>query len=128
MDRTIQALNERGKSIKGAKLLILGFAYKKDIDDSRESPSLKLIALFREKGAKVSYNDPYIPASSGHREYPGVEFRSVSLTAKRLKDADAVIIATDHSVYDFDWIVRNSKLIVDTRHAVRRRSRKVVKA
>jgi len=126
--KTIEALNERGRSIKGAKVLVLGLAYKKDIDDSRESPSLKIISLFKAKGAKVSYNDPYIPHLVGHREYPGLELRSVPLTKALLKKADAVVISTDHSSYDYGWIVKNAPLVIDTRNAVKRRRKNVVKA
>jgi len=126
--KTIEALNERGRSVKGAKVLVLGLAYKKDIDDSRESPSLKIISLFKAKGAKVSYNDPYIPHLVGHREYPGLELKSVPLTKALLRKADAVVISTDHTAYDYDWIVRNSKLVIDTRNAVKRRRKNVVKA
>ena len=128
MERTVAALNERGKSIKGAKILVLGLAYKKDIDDSRESPSLKLISLFKGKGAKVSYNDPFIPRAVGHREYPGLDLSSVPLSAARLKKADAVVISTDHTAYDYAWIAKHAPLVVDTRNAVKRRRRNVVKA
>jgi len=127
-EKTVTALNERGKSIKGAKVLVLGLAYKKDIDDSRESPSLKIISLFRAKGAKVSYNDPFIPKLAGHREYPGMELRSVPLTPALLRKSDAVVISTDHTSYDYDWIVKHAPLVVDTRNAIKRRRKNVVKA
>jgi len=128
INKTLEALAEKGKSFKGSKILVLGIAYKKDIDDQRESPSLKIISLLQKKGAKVEYNDPYVPESSGHREYPGMSLKSVPLTAKRLRQADAVIIATDHTSYDFGWIVKNAKLVVDTRNAVKTGSKKVIKA
>ena len=127
-EKTVAALNERGKSIKGAKVLVLGLAYKKDIDDSRESPSLKIISLFQAKGAKVSYNDPYIPKLAGHREYPGMELASVPLTPALLRKSDAVVISTDHTSYDYDWIVKHAPLVVDTRNAIKRRRKNVVKA
>lgn len=127
-EKTVDALNDRGKSIKGAKVLVLGLAYKKDIDDSRESPSLKIISLFREKGAKVSYNDPFIPKLAGHREYPGMELLSVPLTPAVLRKSDAVIISTDHSAYDYDGIVKHAPLVIDTRNAIKRRRKNVVKA
>ncbi len=127
-EKAIEALNAQGRSIKGAKVLVLGLAYKKDIDDSRESPSLKIITLLREKGAKVSYNDPYVPRVVGHREYPGLELKSVPLTRALVRKCDAVIIATDHSAYDYDMIARNAKLVVDTRNAIKRRRKNVVKA
>jgi UDP-N-acetyl-D-glucosamine dehydrogenase len=128
MEKTVAALNARGKSVKGAKVLVLGLAYKRDIDDSRESPSLKIISLFQKKGARVAYNDPYIPRAVGHREYPGLDIKSVPLTTARLKKMDAVIIATDHSSYDYKWIVKHAPLVVDTRNAVKKTRRNVVKA
>ena len=126
--KTIEALNKKGKSVRGARILILGIAYKKDIDDQRESPALKIISLLQNKGAKVSYNDPYVPQSYGHRDYPGLELKSVALTEKMLKKFDAVIIATAHSDYDFEWIAENSSLIVDTRNAIKNKKNNVVKA
>jgi UDP-N-acetyl-D-glucosamine dehydrogenase len=114
--RTIDALNERGKSIKGARILILGAAYKKDVDDMRESPSIRLIEILGEKGAKVSYNDPYIPKFPHLRQHK-ITLKSQELTAELLKRQDAVVIATDHSIYDYQWIVKNSALVVDSRNA-----------
>ncbi len=126
--KTIEALNKKGKSVKGAKILILGIAYKKDIDDQRESPALKIINLLQNKGAKVSYNDPYADQSYGYREYPDLKLKSIPLTEKMLKEFDAVIIATAHSDYDFEWIAENSSLIVDTRNAIKKKRNNVVKA
>ena len=126
--KTIEALNKEGKSARGARILILGIAYKKDIDDQRESPALKIISLLQNKGAKVSYNDPYVHQSYGHRDYPGLELKSVALTKKMLKEFDAVIIATAHSDYDFEWIAENSSLIIDTRNAIKKKKNNVVKA
>ena len=128
IDKTLEALAEKGKSIKGSKILVLGIAYKKDIDDQRESPSLKIISILQKKGAKVEYNDPYVSKSSGLRGYPGMSLKSVPLTAKRLQQADAVIIATDHSSYDYNWIVKNAKLVVDSRNAVKKPRKNVIKA
>jgi UDP-N-acetyl-D-glucosamine dehydrogenase len=128
VNKTVEALNWRGKSIRGARILVLGIAYKKDIDDQRESPALKIISIFKQKGARVAYNDPYVPRSTGHREYPGINLRSVALTPKRLRASDAVIIVADHSAYDFDRIVRNAPLIVDTRNVIKRKRRNVIKA
>ena len=128
ISKTVEALGERGRSIKGARVLVLGIAYKKDIDDQRESPSLKIITLLQEKGAKVAYNDPHIAELGPTREYPGFIIRSVPLSARRLKTTDAVIIATDHSAYDFDWIVKNSRLVVDTRNVIKKKRSNVVKA
>lgn len=128
VSKTVETLNARGKSIKGAHILMLGVAYKRDVDDQRESPSLKIISLLQEKGAKISYNDPYVPESKGHRDYPDLNLRSIPLTEKALKRADVIIIATDHSVYDYDWIVKNASLVIDTRNAVKKKRKNVIKA
>ena len=128
--KTMEALNECKKSIKGSKVLVLGLAYKKDIDDLRESPSIELIELLRQKGAKVDYNDPYIPKTHKQRQH-NLGMTSKKLSAKMLAGYDVVLISTDHSDYDYDWIVKNAKLVVDTRNAtaaVRRCRKKIVKA
>jgi len=127
VQKTIEALNDRGKSIRGAKVLILGVAYKKDVDDVRESPALKIIKLLLEKGASVEYNDPYIPLMPPTRKYK-FNMRSVPLDGERLKESDVVILVTDHTAYDYDWILQNASLIVDTRGAIRKASHKVVRA
>ena len=114
------ALNEREKSLKGSKILLLGVAYKKDVDDLRESPSLKLLELLTERGAKLDYNDPYFPALFKMRHYDFSNMKSVELTPERLGIYDCVLIATDHSSYDYEAIVRHCKLVVDTRNATRR--------
>ncbi|AQQ71519.1 UDP-N-acetyl-D-glucosamine 6-dehydrogenase [Limihaloglobus sulfuriphilus] len=116
--RTMDALNEHKKSLKGSKVLLLGLAYKKDIDDVRESPSMELIELLVDKGAKVDYNDPYIPKTPKMRMY-NLGMKSKPLTEKSLAGYDAVLIATDHSDYDYKWIVKNAKLVVDTRNATK---------
>jgi UDP-N-acetyl-D-glucosamine dehydrogenase len=116
IQRTMEALNDKGKSIKGANLLILGVAYKKDVDDPRESPSFKLMELFKKNGAEVRYNDPYIPALWAGRQY-AFDLESTPLTKESLGKADCVILATDHSVYDYDFILEHAKIIVDTRNA-----------
>jgi len=128
--QTMEALNQRKKSLKGSKILVLGLAYKKDIDDVRESPSIELIELLKEKGAKVDYNDPYIPRTHKQREHD-LKMASKKLSAKMLGGYDAVLISTDHSDYDYKWIVKNSKLVIDTRNAtkhVRSGRSKIVKA
>jgi UDP-N-acetyl-D-glucosamine dehydrogenase len=126
--KTVEALGERGRSLKGSRILVLGIAYKKDIDDPRESPSVKIVSLLQKAGARVSYNDPFIPRATGYREYPDMDLKSVPATPARLRAADAVIIATDHSAYDFDRIAGTARLVIDTRNAVKRRRRNVVKA
>jgi len=128
VNKTMEALAARGKSLKGSRILVLGIAYKKKIDDQRESPSLKIISILRAKDVRVEYNDPYVPESSGHREYPGLKLKSVPLTAARLRAVDAVIIATDHSCYDYDFIVKNARLVIDTRNAVKTPRKNVIKA
>jgi len=128
--KTTEALNEHRKSLKGSKVLVLGLAYKKDIDDLRESPSIELIELLREKGAKVDYNDPYIPRTHKQRQHD-LKMVSKKLSAKMLSSYDVVLISTDHSEYDYKWIVKNAKLVVDTRNAtaaVASAGKKVVKA
>src|SRR5580704_5474209 len=116
----ITALNEHEKSVKGSRILLLGVAYKKDVDDLRESPSLKLLELLTERGAKLDYNDPYFPALHKMRHYDFSNMKSVELTPQNLARYDCVLIATDHTSYDYDAIVTNSKLVVDTRNATRR--------
>jgi UDP-N-acetyl-D-glucosamine dehydrogenase len=128
VDRTVEELNKRGRVINGAKVLLLGIAYKKDVDDQRESPSLKIITLLKNKGAKVDYNDPHVPLSSGHRDYPELNMKSVKLDEAALKRYDAVIITTAHTAYDYNWIVKHSHLVIDTRNAVKRKWKNVVKA
>ena len=114
------ALNERQKSVKGSKILVLGVAYKKDVDDLRESPALKLLELLTGRGATLDYNDPYFPALFKMRHYDFSEKRSVELTPASIGSYDCVLIATDHSSYDYEAIVRDAKLVVDTRNATRR--------
>jgi len=130
VQKTIEALSGQGKSVNGAKVLILGLAYKKDIDDLRESPSLKLMELFKEVGAEVDYNDPYVTTPPRLRKYK-LERGSVPLTAENLAAYCCVVIATDHSVYDPAFILENSRLIVDTRNMMKNgngNSAKVFKA
>jgi len=111
-----RALNTVKKALKGSKILVLGLAYKKNIDDIRESPSIELIELLRTHGAVVDYNDPYVPTTHKQREHD-LRMKSVPLTPARLKRYDCVLISTDHDDYDYEMIVRNAKLVVDTRNA-----------
>jgi UDP-N-acetyl-D-glucosamine dehydrogenase len=117
VEKVVDGLNKQEKMTSHAKVLVLGLAYKKDIDDTRESPSLKLIELLMQKGAEVDYNDPYIPHTRKMRMY---DFKksSVPLSQATLKKYDCVVIATDHSSYDYEFIVKNSSLVVDTRNVV----------
>lgn len=115
VSQAVDALNEHGKSVQGAKVLILGASYKKNIDDMRESPSLKLIEILREKGAEVDYNDPYVPKLPPTRKYK-YDMSSVELTKENLQSYDLVLLSTDHDDYDKELIRKHSKLIVDTRN------------
>lgn len=130
VDKVMNALNEHEKSIKGSKVLVLGAAYKKDIDDPRESPSFKLMEILLDKGAVVDYNDPLIPELPAMRKYD-IQRKSVELTPDNLAKYDCVLISTDHSAYNWDFIVQNAKLVVDTRNAtgnVMENRDKIVKA
>ncbi|MDD3581756.1 MAG: nucleotide sugar dehydrogenase [Desulfobacca sp.] len=117
VERTVQALNARGRSINGARILVIGIAYKKDVDDMRESPSLKLIELLKQQGASVDYHDPYIPVMPRTRRHQ-FDMHSIPLTPDNLKSYDVVLIATDHSSLDFESIITHASLIVDTRNVI----------
>jgi UDP-N-acetyl-D-glucosamine dehydrogenase len=119
VSRVADALNEHGKPVKGSKVALLGMAYKKDVDDPRESPGFELMELLLHKGAAVSYNDPHIPVLPRMRRWPELRMSSQPLTAEYLGEQDCVLIATDHSAYDWPWVVANSRLVVDTRNATR---------
>ena len=115
VSRILEALSARGKSLKGAKVRVLGVAYKKDVGDARESPALKIIQILHEKGAEVSYNDPYIPRI----QMPAGDMESVELSKECLASADCVVIATDHSCYDMRDVAASAELVFDTRGATR---------
>ncbi|MFQ5787484.1 MAG: nucleotide sugar dehydrogenase [Thermodesulfobacteriota bacterium] len=116
IERTIDALNLNKKSLNGSRILMLGVAYKKDIDDDRESPGYTIMKLLLEKGALVSYNDPWVPMLKSSRKY-NFQMKSTPITPEVLREMDAVIIVADHSAYDFAEIVKHSNLIIDTRNA-----------
>jgi len=116
VERTAEALNNYKKSLNGSHILIIGIAYKKDIDDDRESPGYAIMEMLLEKGAEVIYNDPWIPELKPSRKYD-FKMKSVPLTPDVLSKTDAVIIITDHSDYDFAEIVKHSHLVIDTRNA-----------
>jgi UDP-N-acetyl-D-glucosamine dehydrogenase len=117
VDRTVEAVNRAGKSIVGATVLVLGLSYKPDIDDDRESPSFEIIELLQERGAKVSYCDPFIPAARKGRKHD-LDLRSVPCTAEELAKYDAVLVATLHSVFKDQTLYRQAKLVIDTRNIV----------
>ncbi|HOA73854.1 MAG TPA: nucleotide sugar dehydrogenase [Phycisphaerae bacterium] len=116
VEHVIKALNTRKKAINGAKILVLGLAYKPNIDDIRESPSIELIELLKQAGAKVDYNDPHVPTTHKQREHD-LRMKSVPLTPRKLAEYDCVVISTNHDAYDYQMIVDNAKLVVDTRNA-----------
>lgn len=119
IERTQLALNEHSKSLKGANVLALGIAYKKNIDDPRESPSAEIIELLRDRGAEVSYHDPHLPVFPSMRKHR-IDLKSVALTATTLAAADCVLILTDHDAVDYSAIAQHAKLVVDTRNAMAR--------
>jgi UDP-N-acetyl-D-glucosamine dehydrogenase len=130
VERSMEALSRQKKAIYGAKVLILGASYKKDIDDMRESPTLKLIEIFAEKGASVDYNDPFVPKLFKMRKY-NYDLNSVELTAENIAGYDLVVLSTDHTQYDYKFIAEKASLIVDTRNAFAKngvQSENIVKA
>ena len=124
--RLAEFLNEHGKPIKGSKVLLLGMAYKKDVDDPRESPSFVLMEELLRRGADLSYNDPHVPTLPPMRHHDLPEMHSVDLTPETLAAQDCVLIATDHSAYDYDEIVRHAPMVLDTRNAVKSREHETV--
>jgi UDP-N-acetyl-D-glucosamine dehydrogenase len=116
--RTMEALNDRGIAMRGARILMLGVAYKKDIDDMRESPAVHIIELLQKRGALVVYHDPYVPRMPRMRQHH-LDMVSVPLTDRAIEDSDAVLIATDHSAIDYGRVVAKAPLVVDTRNATR---------
>jgi UDP-N-acetyl-D-glucosamine dehydrogenase len=119
VEKVIEGLNEIGKPVRGSRIGILGVAYKKDVDDPRESPSFKLMELLAGQGAILSYNDPHIPVLPSMRHYDVPRLASEPLTADYLARQDCILIATDHSAYDWEMIARHARLVVDTRGALR---------
>ncbi|MGF1510261.1 MAG: nucleotide sugar dehydrogenase [Myxococcota bacterium] len=118
VDGVMRALNRHRKSINGAKILILGIAYKKNVDDVRESPALKIIDLLQEAGAQVIFNDPHCPVMKKTRKFD-LEVKSVDLTPELLQSQDAVLVVTDHDAYDWSFIARHAPLLIDTRNATK---------
>lgn len=128
--KVMEALNDRRKALNGSKVLILGLAYKKNVDDMRESPSLRLIEILREKGAKVDYHDPYIPTMPPIRRYH-FDMKSVPLTPENIAKYDVILIATAHDKVNYARVVKHARLVVDTRNAtvnVKQGREKIVKA
>jgi UDP-N-acetyl-D-glucosamine dehydrogenase len=120
VQRVMEALNEHGRSLNGAKVMLLGAAYKKNVDDDRESPFYKLVELLSARGAEVSYNDPHIPALRPVRKY-NFRLTSTPLTIENLATSDCVLVVTDHDAFDFEFILKHASLVIDTRNACGRR-------
>jgi UDP-N-acetyl-D-glucosamine dehydrogenase len=119
VEKVGDALNTKRKAINGANILIVGVAYKRDIDDMRESPALDVMGLLHAKGARVSYADPYVPEVHGREWSAGFDIKAVELTRKSLGEYDCVVIITEHKTFDYDAIVAEADLVVDTRNAIK---------
>lgn len=118
VERTAEGLNEVGKPLKGARVLVLGLAYKPDVDDVRETPAAEIIKLLFERGAEVSYHDPHVPLFAGMRRYQEFRMHSVPLSAKTLTEADCVLVVTNHQAIDWALVARHARVVVDSRNAM----------
>jgi len=127
LSKLLDGLNDSGKALKGSRILVLGIAYKKNVDDMRESPSVELMELIEAKGGIVAYSDPHVPVFPQMREHH-FELSSEPLTVEKLASFDAVVLATDHDKFDYDFIKANAKLIVDSRGKYRAPAEHIVKA
>ena len=116
LDKITDSLNKNSKSVRGSRIVVLGVAYKRDIDDVRESPALDVISLLLQKGADVVYHDPHISKIKLHND---MQIDSTTYSTQLLEEADCVVVLTDHSAYDWNEITHHCKLIVDTRHVIR---------
>ncbi len=126
VEKLIFSLNDHSKPLKNSRILILGVAYKKNVDDQRESPSLKIIQTLKQHGVHIEYHDPYAPTCSNHRHYPDINLKSLPLTKENLQTFDAVIIVTDHDNIDYKLVAEYSSLIIDTRNVLAARGLKTV--
>ncbi|MBY6063716.1 nucleotide sugar dehydrogenase [Pseudidiomarina sediminum] len=127
LNKLMDGLNDHGKSLRGSKILVLGIAYKKNVDDMRESPSVEIMELIQAKGAEVAYSDPHVPKFPKMREH-SFNLSSIELTPENIASYDAVVLATDHDKFDFDAIYEHAQLIIDSRGKYRHVNGKVVKA
>ncbi|MEO0529383.1 MAG: nucleotide sugar dehydrogenase [Planctomycetota bacterium] len=118
VDRVAEALNDRSKAVRGSKVLLLGLAYKKDVDDTRESPAFELFEQLHQRGADISYSDPHVSEIPAKRDYDLPAQRSIELTPETLAERDCVLIATDHTQFDYELIGKHASLVVDTRNAM----------
>ena len=127
MSKLVYALNERGKSVKGSRILVLGIAYKKNVDDMRESPAVEVMELIQAAGAEVSYSDPHVPVFPRMRQHH-FDLKSVDLSPEVVAGFDAIVLTTDHAKFDYEMIAQNSKLIIDSRGIYRAPADNIVKA
>lgn len=127
LGKLISALNDRGKALKDARIMVLGISYKKNVDDMRESPSVQVMELIRESGGKVSYSDPHVPIFPRMRNHQ-FDLSSTALTAKALQNVDAVVLTTNHDRFDYDLIIAEAPLIIDSRGVYRETAAHIVKA
>ena len=123
VEKVVDALNEQEKSIKNSKIHILGVAYKPNVSDTRESPALDIITLLQRKGAKITYSDPYVP----QLRLRGLSLKARPLNGNVLKAADCAVLITNHDAFDYKYIWKNARLIVDTRNAFKNFDKKVIK-
>ena len=127
LKKIAKSMNERKKSINGSKILILGISYKKNVDDMRESPSVFLMEKLRDEGAVIDYTDPHVPVFPKMREHK-FELKSIELSSENLKKYDCVVLTTDHDKFDYDLIIKNASLVVDTRGKYREHFPNLVRA
>ena len=127
IEKLTNALNREGKSVKDSKILVLGIAYKKNVDDMRESPSVEIMEMLQYRGANIEYSDPHVPKFPKMRKYK-FDLSSVALTPENLASYDAVVLATDHDKFDYELVKKHANLIIDARGKYRGHCEKVVKA
>jgi len=127
VSKLVTALNDAGKPLKGSKIMVLGIAYKKNVDDMRESPSVEIMELIEAKGGVVSYSDPHVPVFPQMREH-SFDLSSVDITAQSMADVDAVILATDHAKFDYDLVAKHAPLVIDSRGIYRGGEKHIIKA
>jgi len=127
MGKIMDALNHQQQSIRGSRILILGIAYKKNVDDLRESPAIRLMSLLQERGADIAYSDTWIPCLAASGDSPH-ERRSIALTPESIADFDLLLLTTDHDAFDYEQIRQQARLIVDTRGVYRQPYPNVVRA
>ena len=127
IDKIIDALNSKQMSINKSKILILGIAYKKDVNDTRESPSLEIIKILKNLGSYVEYSDPYVPEILNLRKYK-FKMKNIKISPTKISTYDAIVIATDHSDFDYEMILKNAKIIIDTRNVFAKHFKNLIKA